>query len=439
MRLISLLWLGLSWARAEPARAPNFRLLDHEDRPHELYGYAGAAAVVLAPFSLDCPAARSNSRRLNALRRAYAGRAVKFLLLDAEPVDAASPELARLGLPVLIDDSAAVADSLGLRFATESLLIDPASWAILYRGPLEQGLSRALEARLAGRPPPAAAPRPAPLECPIRQPAREPSYARDVAPIIGAKCLNCHYRGSGILPALSSRRALRDWAPTIRETLLTQRMPPNGFDPRYGRFEQNASLNPAERRALVRWFDAPASRDGGRDPLPWLAWRPRLESWRRPVPDLLLSMDMPSRLPPSFSEQERRSLFQVGGPTERDLFVRAIRPYAGNSRVVAHMALLVSSRPLAALDAESLKRGAMENKQALGVRLLTTFRPKENPTPRPPPRPALPPLGFLDLARIRAARMGLVHSLRVLSASGHALRPLGPRGERSLQRRPFPA
>src|SRR5205085_11671274 len=52
------------------------------------------------------------------------------------------------------------------------------------------------------------------------------SYANTIAPIVEAKCVTCHQKG-GIGPfEMTSYETVKGFAPMIRETVLTKRMPP---------------------------------------------------------------------------------------------------------------------------------------------------------------------------------------------------------------------
>src|SRR6185295_11718039 len=89
------------------------------------------------------------------------------------------------------------------------------------------------------------------------------SYQKDIAPIF-AKCNACHSQGR-ITPDLSSYSQILGASSTIRETLMTQRMPPWWPDPAYGRFALPFALNSEEVRTLVTWIDSGLPRESNED------------------------------------------------------------------------------------------------------------------------------------------------------------------------------
>ena len=205
------------------ARVADFALLDHRGAHHRLYRHAASPAVVIFVQGNGCPIARKSVPVLRSLRDSFGPRGVVFWMLNASPQDdvgeiAAEAEAWGIDLPILRDDAQLVAAALGVTRTGEALVIDPAGWAIRYRGPPDDRLSYeterparghylrdALEAVLAGRP--VATPR---REAPgglIRDDAppaaHDVSYARDVAPILERRCRSCHRPGgvAGVRPA----------------------------------------------------------------------------------------------------------------------------------------------------------------------------------------------------------------------------------------------
>ena len=123
-------------------------------------------------------------------------------------------------IPILLDDSQLVAESLGLSKAGEIVVLEPSRGQILYRGGLDTDPVRAQPAlnieSVAGTTvfadvlSAAAADDAASIEqtittdavgCELQFPAREmhasytPDYATEVAPILEEKCISCHVEG----------------------------------------------------------------------------------------------------------------------------------------------------------------------------------------------------------------------------------------------------
>jgi hypothetical protein len=158
-------------ATALAERAENFTLRDQDGVAHELYGLKDAEAVVIMIQGNGCPIVRNAWPVYRQLRETYRTKRVEFLMLNANLQDDAASvrreaETFKIDAPILLDETQSVGQSLSLIRTAEVLLIDPGSWEIIYRGPLDDRLTYeaqkpaatehylrdALEAALAGRP-----------------------------------------------------------------------------------------------------------------------------------------------------------------------------------------------------------------------------------------------------------------------------------------------
>jgi len=122
------------------------------------------------------------------------------------------------------------------------------------------------------------------------------TYARDVAPILQAKCQACHRPGSVAPMSLLTYEDARSWAPMIREQVSKRIMPPWPLDTQVGiqQFKNDRSLSDAQIETIVSWVDAGAplgNRAEMPSPVDWPAWG---ENWSyealfgRP-PDLVIT------------------------------------------------------------------------------------------------------------------------------------------------------
>ena len=59
-----------------------------------------------------------------------------------------------------------------------------------------------------------------------------PTFAKDVAPILFAKCANCHRPGEVAPMSLLSYTDARPWAKAIKNKVVNREMPPWGRQPR---------------------------------------------------------------------------------------------------------------------------------------------------------------------------------------------------------------
>ncbi|PYI84802.1 MAG: hypothetical protein DME26_12670, partial [Verrucomicrobia bacterium] len=254
----------------------NFALLDHRGRMHELRRIGGKAVVVFFTAN-ECPIARQSASKLRKLREAFSERGVSVFMVNSSLADdrkSISQEMSELGawhLPVLKDDTQGVARHLGVKRTGETMAISTKDWTIFYRGaiddqmvegaqkpqPTERYLENALNDFLDTKPVRLA--KTVPRGCVIQFDGGEGpdlapvSYAKDAAPVLQRKCVQCHSAGNIGSWAMNSHQKVKGMAAMIEEVLLARRMPPWNADPAIGKFSNDASLSVTEAQTLLRW------------------------------------------------------------------------------------------------------------------------------------------------------------------------------------------
>ncbi len=273
---------------ATPARVDNFMLVDAQKlEAHELYRMADDKAIVLVSTGVGCPIARAMTPALKALRDKFAAQGVEMMLVDSNLQDsreaiAAEAKEYGIDIPILMDSNQIIGESLGFTRTAEVFVINPKSWQVVYRGPVDDradyGIQKAaskefaadaISAFLAGKPVPVASQmsKGCLIDFPAREKKAQITYVKDVAPILEAKCVACHQEG-GIGPfAMKDYATVKGFSPMIRETLRTDRMPPYNADPHVGKFSDDKNLSPAEIKTIVHWVEQGAPRGEGKDPL----------------------------------------------------------------------------------------------------------------------------------------------------------------------------
>ena len=153
------------------AKIANFKLKDHTGKTHELYKMTDAKAIVLTMHTKGCPIGQQLTPDFKELQAKYEPKGVKFLMLNSNTYDTPAmiaEEVTKFGstIPVLKDADQSVGEPLGVERATETLVIQPGTWKILYQGPINDrvtyGRARAkadkqyvggvVDAMLAGQP-----------------------------------------------------------------------------------------------------------------------------------------------------------------------------------------------------------------------------------------------------------------------------------------------
>jgi mono/diheme cytochrome c family protein len=303
---------------AQPTRIDNFQLTDADLQSHELRRLGDASAIVIVTQENGCPVSRNIAPALKALQAQYAAKGVEFMMLNSNPTDTreeiqAEAKAYGYDMPVLMDVNQLVGEQLGVTRTAEVFVVNPRTWKIVYRGPVDDRVTYerqkaaadhswakdALDALLGGKPAPVAS-QPA-VGCLInfeqrsRAEAASISYAKAIAPIVEAKCISCHQPG-GLGPmSLTSYEKIKAFSPMIREVIRTQRMPPWRADPSVGHFQDDKSLSPDQIKTLVHWIEAGSPR--GTEPDPLAITRFQAPEWPLGKPDLVLDIpafDLPA-------------------------------------------------------------------------------------------------------------------------------------------------
>lgn len=369
---------GVAYALQPGERVDNFRLLDQNGKSHELHYLSDAKAIVLTVHGVGCPVVRQSLPELSAVRSQFAAQGVEFLLINSNPQDdraALAREAKEFGidLPILSDTTQLVGESLRFTRTADVFVIDPRTWKLAYRGPIDDRLSYgaqkpaaknhyladALTAVLAGKPVVVA--QAEAVGCIVNLPERDRkaehakiSYADEIAPLLQEKCVACH-RPGGIGPwAMTSYETVSGFAPMIREVIRTKRMPPWYADPHFGNFAGDRSISAEQARTLVHWIEAGTPRGEGPDPLAKI--EPVPNQWVLGKPDLIV--EIPAFDVPATGVVDYKYP-RVPNPLGRDVWVRAIQILPGNPAVVHHVLTGID-------DSDSSGRAFIEQLAAFG-------------------------------------------------------------------------
>ncbi len=343
-----------------PQKADNFQLTDHTRLSHELHYFQDAPAIVLMTQTNGSKLSREAAQELEKLQAAYKARGVLFYMLNSSntrPETATEAKAQGFDIPVLMDELQLVGESLGVQREGEVFVIDPKkAFEVAYHGPLDDRFAKAnpnlktaakeaytakaIDALLAGQPVARAR-----IEVKagkaIAFPARAKaaqfkniSYSGEIAPILQEKCVTCHQKG-GIAPfAMDSYEVIKGFAPMIRESVRTERMPPYFADPHIGEFQNDQALTPEQTRTLIHWIEAGAPRGSGPDVLKEQAgvapeWPAHLGK-----PDVIVELpafDVPASGIVEYKNQ------RVDNPFKEDTWLRAISIKPGDRTVLHHV------------------------------------------------------------------------------------------------------
>ncbi|HEY0438387.1 MAG TPA: redoxin domain-containing protein, partial [Phenylobacterium sp.] len=240
---------------ATPQRVDDFQLTDQTRLAQHLYYFNYVPAVVIMTRTNGTAYSRAASAQLEKLNAAFKDQGVVVWALDSSLADsrdavAAEAKAQGLSVPVLIDEQQLVGESLGVKREGEVFVINPKTWGVTYRGDIS-GAEDAVKSLVSGgqaqviRASLTTAQLGKAIAFPERDRAAEfahISYSKAVAPILQEKCVSCHVNG-GIGPfAMNSYETIKGFAPMIRETVRTRRMPPYFADPHIGVFKNDQGL-----------------------------------------------------------------------------------------------------------------------------------------------------------------------------------------------------
>lgn len=331
----------------------------------------GTALVLLGE---GCPV---SNRTLPELGR-LAGRAkelgIAFFGVLSDPFleRAAALEYAReyeLEFPILFDADGSLAALLAPRVTPEAFLLDP-DGALVYRGrvddrspelgrmrgePSKRELLDGLEALGAGRAP--AVVRTEAVGCVFegwQEPGEtEVNWARHVAPILQAQCVECHRPGNVAPFALTGYAEAARKAKMIASVTGSGRMPPWKAEHGFGAFENERRLTPRQVELIRRWAESGAPEG---DPAEAPPQREFPSGWALGEPDLELEMREDMVVPAEGSDLFVCFVIPTG--LTEDKKVRAFEFRPGNPAVVHHALFYTDDKGAArALDAADERPG----------------------------------------------------------------------------------
>src|SRR5437868_12300567 len=98
-------------------------------------------------------------------------------------------------------------------------------------------------------------------------PVKQVTFSKDVAPILQAKCQECHQPNSIAPMSLITYQDARPWARSIRERVSARQMPPWHIDKSVGvqKFKNDMSLSDDQIDTIVKWVDGGAPQGDPKD------------------------------------------------------------------------------------------------------------------------------------------------------------------------------
>ena len=349
------------FALGEGSRVENFRLMDHQGASHELHYFANAPAIVLMTHSTSCSTMPQSLQSLTSMQTQFSPAGAEFMLINSDLRDrrtTVAASVADAHLPILLDPTQIIGESLGADTAGETLVVNPRDWTLAYRGDVT-GAAQAVAQLVAGDEVSVDSQPVASADCAVDFPElarraehKNISYAKTIAPMLNDNCVSCH-RDGGIGPwAMTDYNMVRGFSLMIREVVRTQRMPPWHADPHVGEFSNDRSLSDDEIRTLVHWVEAGAPRGEGADLLAEnsQSW----PIWAMGEPDVIIDIP-PEDVPASGVVDYKYKM--VANPLDKDVWVKAAEIIPGDRSVLHHVITSFGELETEGRRAGRLKRG----------------------------------------------------------------------------------
>ena len=181
-----------------------------------------------------------------------------------------------------------------------------------------------------------------------------PTFTQDVAPILYKHCVGCHRPGDIAPMALLSYKDAKPWAASIKEAVLTKKMPPWKADKSIGHWSNDPTLSETEIATLVKWADS-GKLEGDVAQLPPA---PKFnDDYRAGKPDLILTIPETKIAPGGLDEY---SYINVDTNFTEDRWVTAAELRPGNRKVVHHAHVFVIEPPKEAKTPATERNPAQE-------------------------------------------------------------------------------
>ena len=195
------------------------------------------------------------------------------------------------------------------------------------------------------------------------------TFSKDVAPILQAKCQNCHEPGSIAPMSLRTFEEVRPWARSIKQRVATRQMPPWHINKAVGvqKFKNDMSLSEEQIETIVAWVDQGAPQGNVADMPPLkpvtttLFWQGERDGYG--APDLIVKS--PEYTMPAVSQDQWwRPMVDMPGLTE-ERWVRMveIRPSNIQGRKILHHSIAHVVQDPNDPDSDSIDRGTASGRR----------------------------------------------------------------------------
>jgi hypothetical protein len=164
----------------------------------------------------------------------------------------------------------------------------------------------------------------------------KPTFSKDVLPVFQKACQECHRPGEAAPFSMLSYKDVRPWAKSIKQAVVSKKMPPWFADPNYGKFANDRSLSQTEIDTIVKWVDSGAPEGNPKDAPPNKTWT---TGWAIPTPDVTYKMRQPFEIPATGVVDYQHIVIPSGFTEDKWIQFAEARP--GNRALTHHIVVYV--------------------------------------------------------------------------------------------------
>ena len=329
-------------------------LRDCYGRVYPLTEFGDSKATVFAFLGTECPLAKLYGPKLQATSESLKAHGVTFVGVCSNVQDSLTEIVtyankAGITFPMLIDNEQQLANALNAQRTPEVVVVNAAG-DVAYRGRIDdqygisvarksatqEDLLNAVHAVLKGEAPvPASTKVPGCLIGRMKkvEPHGDVTFTKHIAPILNARCVECHRAGEIAPFPLTTYAETMGWEATIAEVIREDRMPPWNANPEFGHFKNDARLTDEQKQLLLTWIENGCPEGDAADLPPKPSF---VEGWRMPEPDMVIHVrEEPFNIPATGVVEYQ--YFKVDPQFTDDKYVVAAEARPGNAAVVHHI------------------------------------------------------------------------------------------------------
>jgi mono/diheme cytochrome c family protein len=170
----------------------------------------------------------------------------------------------------------------------------------------------------------------------------QPTFTKDIAPIFYANCVACHQPDEIAPFSLLDYESARPWAKSIREAVMSKKMPPWHADSSQVAYLNERSISQEQIDLIAAWVEQGAKRG---DPADMPAAPPAEEFWAMGEPDMIFEADRDFVVPAGQQQIEYQSI-HMDPIVPDDLYVTQWEIRPTNRKAVHHANLVRAPQEL---------------------------------------------------------------------------------------------